>query len=346
MIFQGRQTGPRNGGIRKFSESAWPAFLGAVYPCRADSKEFRLLVDWSNERYFRVYVRDTVTWNLLGYEGQTVLMHLGRRLDRAGVLDIPVGCTPEEAVRAVTAVPESVIAAGLPRLLKHEVFVVDDDRLLMPNYIDAQEATATNAERSRRHRARRKAAEKLDTATKRYASDTKRDGNDTKRDASATDSNAAQRGATPYRTVPSVPSVPSVPAKEEEKESKEKKKKRGNSLSVELLRDVEYLFALWCELFGHPQAKLDSKREKLLAKWIKVFGRDGVEHAIQAAYANEWMREKNHKLTWILRDQEQIELLIAAHEKGGDPGTVDTYVPPPTLFELGQMGRKKGSGSS
>jgi len=114
-----------------------------------------VIVDWSNERYVRIYTRDSITWKRLGWKGQTVLMHVTRRLDRSGVLDLN-GVSPYEAVELVTDLPSEVIEDGLSKCLELEVFIEDDGRLLMPNYLPAQEAVASNAERQRRWRSKKR----------------------------------------------------------------------------------------------------------------------------------------------------------------------------------------------
>lgn len=113
-------------------------------------------MDWSNERYCRLYTRDTTTWKLLGWEGQTVLMFLLRKLDRAGRLDLS-GCSPVEAIQIHTGLPEDVAERGWDAVTKRHVFVTTGDgcdAIFMPRYVEAQEATATGAERTRRWRER------------------------------------------------------------------------------------------------------------------------------------------------------------------------------------------------
>ncbi len=43
---------------------------------------------WDDERYVRLYTRDTSTWLRLTWEGRFVLMALLRKLDRSGNLDL------------------------------------------------------------------------------------------------------------------------------------------------------------------------------------------------------------------------------------------------------------------
>ena len=45
-------------------------------------------MDFPNERYVRLYTRETTTWRLLGWEGQALLPQVLRLVDRSGVLDL------------------------------------------------------------------------------------------------------------------------------------------------------------------------------------------------------------------------------------------------------------------
>lgn len=117
-------------------------------------------MDWSNERWIRLYTRDTVNWKLLRWEGQTVLLHVMRKLDRSGVLDLG-GVKPVEAVEITTGLPTEIVNVGFPRCIEKGVFVVDGDRLLMPNFLVAQEAHVSAAERQRKSRARREKTENV-----------------------------------------------------------------------------------------------------------------------------------------------------------------------------------------
>lgn len=112
-------------------------------------------MDWSNERYVRVYIRDTLTWKRLRFEGQTVFLHVCRKLNRAGRLDLD-GMGPAEALSILTDVPEDFAAVGFEKLLDLEVFKVVDGALVAPNFVEAQESKATDAQRQRESRAKQK----------------------------------------------------------------------------------------------------------------------------------------------------------------------------------------------
>lgn len=118
-------------------------------------------MDFSDESYVRLYVRDTKTWLRLGFEGQCVLMFLLRKLDRAGVLD---GIDdPESDVALITGVPIKLVRVGLARLLKSEVFELVGSCLVMPNYIKAQNAVRSDKARQRDARQKRLGTARLVT---------------------------------------------------------------------------------------------------------------------------------------------------------------------------------------
>lgn len=128
-------------------------------------------MNFEDEPYVRLYVRDTKTWLRLGFEGQCVLMFLLRKLDKAGVLDGMEELVSDVAL--VTGVPEAIVAVGMPRLLGRGVFQWIGDRLIMPNYIEAQTAIRTDKARQRDMREKRVAQARL--VTPRDSSVTPRD---------------------------------------------------------------------------------------------------------------------------------------------------------------------------
>lgn len=115
-------------------------------------------MDWPNEQYVRLYVRDTATWLDLGWSGQLVLTLVMRKLDRAGVLDLGAH-DPVDAVRLFCNLPEDVARDGLTRCLSHRVFEHNRAlrRLVMPNYVEAQNCRSSDRVRQQMSRQRRRA---------------------------------------------------------------------------------------------------------------------------------------------------------------------------------------------
>lgn len=113
-------------------------------------------MDFANEEYRRLYVRDTITWKRLGWTGQNVLTQILRKMDRSGVLELG-GMEPAEAVALVTGGPIEEIETGLGRLLQLEVLQHVGDSLVWPRFVEAQTVNKSDKQRQRESRDRRRA---------------------------------------------------------------------------------------------------------------------------------------------------------------------------------------------
>ena len=107
-------------------------------------------MDWANERYVRLFVRDTTTWKLLPWQSRALLPLILRKLDRSGVID--VGDDGEEGLAAVVEVPVEFLKEGLPDLLKRDVFRMAGGKFVMPKFLEAQETKQSDAQRKRESR--------------------------------------------------------------------------------------------------------------------------------------------------------------------------------------------------
>jgi hypothetical protein len=114
-------------------------------------------LDWANERYVRLYTRNTAQWIALGWEAQNLAMQIFRVLDRAGVLDLG-GFGPMGVAIALREVGrwESEIQPALERLVKADVVRIVGDRLVAPNFQAAQETPQSDRMRKAESRARRR----------------------------------------------------------------------------------------------------------------------------------------------------------------------------------------------
>jgi hypothetical protein len=147
-------------------------------------------MDFANERYVRLYTRDTMGWKKLRWEGRLVWMELYRKADRSGIVSLG-GDEPWEAAVILCDIPEEVAKVGMERCLDREWIVRDGDRLVFPEYIEANETPQSDAQRQRESRAKRAAV-------------TKRDG----QSQNVTDCHAESHGVTPSHTA-SLLTVPS-----------------------------------------------------------------------------------------------------------------------------------------
>jgi len=110
---------------------------------------------WEDERYVRVYTRDTTDWIALGWEAQSLFLLMLRKVDRAGVLEL--GRSGERGLAALVGMPVDVVQRALPILLADGCVAQGGTALVMPNFIKAQEATQTDKARKQAQRERDRA---------------------------------------------------------------------------------------------------------------------------------------------------------------------------------------------
>jgi hypothetical protein len=110
-------------------------------------------MDWSNERYVRVYTRDTHDLIAVGFEGRAVFYELLRKVDRAGVLDHGGDL---EVLPELLRIPADVFQLGLARLKRRRVLRLTSTAIVIPNFLEAQDAPQSDAQRKREERARRR----------------------------------------------------------------------------------------------------------------------------------------------------------------------------------------------
>lgn len=86
--------------------------------------------------------------------------------------------------------------------------------------------------------------------------------------------------------------------------------------------DVGVVFAYWKEIHGHPKARLDDKRKRLLAHALKEYPPEDLKRAIDGCKLSPHHQGKNDKGTvyddieLICRDSKHIEQFIAYTENG------------------------------
>lgn len=120
-------------------------------------------MDFSNEPYVRLYTRNTTTWKRLNWQARAILPSLMRVVDRAGLLPLD-GMAPAEAVALHVEMPLEVVIPGLESLLSRmnpadpasAVARLTDHGLLLPKFIEANEAIKSDKQRQRESRARRR----------------------------------------------------------------------------------------------------------------------------------------------------------------------------------------------
>lgn len=111
-------------------------------------------MDWSNERYVRIYTRDTADWLMLSWEARSVFLHLVRKADRAGVIEL--GKHGLRGVAVLISAPQDVVESAVEELVADGCLEYGDNSLVIPNFIEAQEAKQSDTQRKRESRQRRR----------------------------------------------------------------------------------------------------------------------------------------------------------------------------------------------
>jgi hypothetical protein len=283
-------------------------------------------VDWSNERYVRLYVRDTKTWLLVGWEGQCLLPLILRKVDRAGIID-DVTDASDLAVILANGIPLEIVEKGLGRLLEKGVLELTEIGLVVPNFIEAQEAAASDKARARKAREVRRARARLDSfesshfvtdpsqfvspesqvvterhATPSYADHTKSDIDDTtslslSREASSPDGQQRSLLDSPD---PSKHSVPTIEGSKRRRQTKVKRTAKGTPTWTAYS-------AAYTERYGHGPVR-NAKANSLCVQLVDALGAD--EAPKIAAYyvtinSNPYAHSA-HTLALLVRDHQKI----------------------------------------
>lgn len=112
-------------------------------------------MDWQNERYIRLYTRDTVEWEMLPWQSRALWPLLLRKVDRIGYL--PLGRHGFRGLAALVKLPPEVVEPGLEGLLEDGCVVKLEDKaggeiLFVPNFVPAQEAPQSDRARKAKQR--------------------------------------------------------------------------------------------------------------------------------------------------------------------------------------------------
>ncbi len=177
---------------------------------------------WEDERYVRLYTRDTVDWLGLSFPAQGLFCLLLRKVDRAGIL--PLGKHGKRAVAVAVGHGHqwAMLEEPLEELLADGCIRIEGDRLLVPNFIEAQEAIQSDAARKRTQRERDRAnvTKRDGGGTSGVASAANMSLGGTDRHETGTESHAVTDAVpsvtpdvTPNHAVPSMPSQASPPTR-------------------------------------------------------------------------------------------------------------------------------------
>ncbi|MCC7384736.1 MAG: hypothetical protein IT384_23000 [Deltaproteobacteria bacterium] len=249
-------------------------------------------LDFTNERYIRVYTRDTADWLLLPWTARALYVLASRKLDRSGLLDLGKH-DPAKAVAAVVAMPLDVVQAALPELLQCGLFEIHTRHLIDPVFLESQEARQSDAERARASRERRRA---------RVGAVTIRDAYITGCDDGSRAVTKPSHGVTPSLAEPSLAEPESTST-------------CGDAPAP--ADPVARVFAFWQADTGHPKTKLDAKRRRRIkARLAEGFVPEDLEAAIRNRRNDPWLMGTDPKssrvfdgIETLLRDAAMVERL-------------------------------------
>ena len=110
-------------------------------------------MDWSDEHYVKLYSRDTLTWRAWSWQARTVFLHLLRRVDHAGFIETGK-MKPTAALALQLDLPAEVVDPGLVDLLASGTAQLAAGAVLLPKFLEAQEARKSEAQKKRNYRER------------------------------------------------------------------------------------------------------------------------------------------------------------------------------------------------
>lgn len=171
---------------------------------------------WEDERYVRIYTRDTPDWIAMKWQGRAVFYELCRKVDRSGF--IAVGKSGMRGLAGCLLMPQDVTEEGIDELLTDGCVKRVDGGLLIGNFIEAQETPQSDRARKRAQRERDRDSKKATSSGAGHApaadqvdtghSVTNRDAESQNvteshaRSQTVTNGHTASLCAVPYRTEP------------------------------------------------------------------------------------------------------------------------------------------------
>jgi hypothetical protein len=119
---------------------------------------FRLC--WEDERYVRVFTRDTADYLLMSFEAQSLYMHLRRKAERTTGC-IQLGRHGKKAVSVVIGHPTrwDILGPALEELLTDGCVRLEGDRLYVVDFVESEESGASAKLRQQKHREQLKGRE-------------------------------------------------------------------------------------------------------------------------------------------------------------------------------------------
>lgn len=171
-------------------------------------------MDWANERYVKLFTRDTPEWLCWCWQARALWPLLIRKAERSGVIATKLGT---RGLAALVGLPVEVVDAGVADLLVDGCLVTHELGYVLPNFIEAQETPQSNKQRQKDSRERRRGPIKTrDVTETTFMSHDVTRCHETSRDV--TPRNAASQTVTPSLAKPSLADlIPTPPPSSHER---------------------------------------------------------------------------------------------------------------------------------
>lgn len=116
-------------------------------------------MNWPDERYVRLYTRETAEWRAFCWQAKATFPLMMMHADRAGIVAVRPGPQRTRLVAGLIGLPIEVVESGIADLLLDGCLVEVSAGYVIRNFIEAQEAQASDAQRMRELRAREREKE-------------------------------------------------------------------------------------------------------------------------------------------------------------------------------------------
>ncbi len=110
-------------------------------------------MNWADEHYVKLYTRPTLTWRAWGWEARTTFLHLVKAVDHSGFIETGK-MDPVDALVLQLDLPAAVVRPGLAELVESGTVELVDRAVLLPKFVEAQEAKKSEAQKKRDFRER------------------------------------------------------------------------------------------------------------------------------------------------------------------------------------------------
>lgn len=252
-------------------------------------------MDWSNERYVRLYTKDTGDWLMWPWQTRALFVFILRKADRAGIIHFGKGGMP--ALAAMVGMPSHDVTQWIAPLVEDGCVRLNGEYLCVPNYIAAQETP--QSDRARQRQSRERIRDRFVAATGREPTaieiETERQQPSRAVTSAVTPCHAPSRDVTPSLAVPSL-AVPSDTAPQDAADQTQVSRKvRGHRLPDDWEPTTVESAHSWHQIARSRAltvGQVSEAKARFKDHWRAAAGQRGVKLDWEATWRN-WLRGTN-----------------------------------------------------